>query len=330
MTENICIVYTHHKLGDLIWQLPYIKAISDHHNQKIDLVVREKTQAKNILKDIKHINLINYNNFRKGIFYWIDVLKLIKIFLLNKYTHVYILDKVNKPAIAAKLSGVKNIIGPGIDNQKKWLTVEKFLTSEDWNLSYSEQSQKLLSIHSIKLDSIYPEIEINTERFEKDHADLQVKGKKISFGIDSFEDYKIWFEEYFIELADKLYEKKIFDYIYLICGPDKSYLADNIIKNSKRSYFINCSKKDLGGIILALKNSNFLVGNNSGPLNLAAALNVRSFGLIANDPVDELKFSKIDIITPQNYDNIRCREREGMRKLSVERVFTKILDYLNQ
>ena len=330
MTENICIVYTHHKLGDLIWQLPYIKAISDHHNQKIDLVVREKTQAKNILKDIKHINLINYNNFRKGIFYWIDVLRLIKIFLLNKYTHVYILDKVNKPAIAAKLSGVKNIIGPGIGNQKKWLTVEKFLTSEDWNLSYSEQSQKLLSIHSIKLDSIYPEIEINTEKFEKDHADLQVKGKKISFGIDSFEDYKMWFEEYFIELADKLYEKKIFDYIYLICGPDKSYLADNIIKNSKRSYFINCSKKDLGGIILALKNSNFLVGNNSGPLNLAAALNVRSFGLIANDPVDELKFSKIDIITPQNYDNIRCREREGMRKLSVERVFTKILDYLNQ
>ena len=330
MTENICIVYTHHKLGDLIWQLPYIKAISDHHNQKIDLVVREKTQAKNILKDIKHINLINYNNFRKGIFYWIDVLRLIKIFLLNKYTHVYILDKVNKPAIAAKLSGVKNIIGPGIGNQKKWLTVEKFLTSEDWNLSYSEQSQKLLSIHSIKLDSIYPEIEINTEKFEKDHADLLIKGKKISFGIDSFEDYKIWFEEYFIELADKLYEKKIFDYIYLICGPDKSYLADNIIKNSKRSYFINCSKKDLGGIILALKNSNFLVGNNSGPLNLAAALNVRSFGLIANDPVDELKFSKIDIITPQNYDNIRCREREGMRKLSVERVFTKILDYLNQ
>ena len=29
------------------------------------------------------------------------------------------------------------------------------------------------------LDSIYPEIEINTERFEKDHADLLV-----SFGIE--------------------------------------------------------------------------------------------------------------------------------------------------
>ena len=328
MTKNICIVYTHHKLGDLIWQLPYIKAISDHHNQKVDLIVRKKTQAKNIFKDITHINLINYNDFRKGVYYWIDVFKLISIFFNNKYTHVYILDKVNKPAIAARLSGVKNIIGPGIGNQKKWLTVNKCLTNEDWKMSYSEQSQKLLSINSINLNSIYPEIEVDPKRYEKDHSDLIIQGKKISFGIDSFEDYKMWYEDYFIQLADKLYQKKIFDYIYLICGPDKSYLADNIIKKSKKNYFINCSKKDLGGIILALKNSNFFVGNNSGPLNLAAALKIPSFGLIANDPVDELKFSKINIITPENYENIRCRERSGMKKLNVERVFTKILEYL--
>ena len=65
---NICIVYTHHKLGDLIWQLPYIKAISEYHKLKVDLIVRKKTQAKNILKDLDHINLINYNDFRKGLY----------------------------------------------------------------------------------------------------------------------------------------------------------------------------------------------------------------------------------------------------------------------
>ena len=43
MSKKICIVYTHHKLGDLIWQLPYIKAISEHHNIKVDLILREKT-----------------------------------------------------------------------------------------------------------------------------------------------------------------------------------------------------------------------------------------------------------------------------------------------
>ena len=65
MINKICIVYTHHKLGDLIWQLPYIKAISVYHNQSVDLILREKTQAKKILKDEKYIDNINYNNFRK-------------------------------------------------------------------------------------------------------------------------------------------------------------------------------------------------------------------------------------------------------------------------
>ena len=71
------------------------------------------------------------------------------------------------------------------------------------------------------------------------------------------------------------------------------------------------------------------MGNNSGPINLAAALNIKSFGLIANDPVDELKYSKIQIITPENYNNIRCREREGMKKLKVEQVYNKIMEGLN-
>ena len=329
MNDRICIVYTHHKLGDLIWQLPYVKAISEHHKLGVDLIVRKKTQAKEILRDLKHINLIEYNDFRKGMFYWIDVFKLMKIFKINKYNYIYILDKVNKPAIAAKMCGVKNIIGPGIGNQKKWLTVKKYLTNDDWKLSYSEQSQKMLSLHSISIKKIYPSIEVNLERFRNGNSDLDISGKKIAFGIDSFEDYKMWYEEDFVKLADKLYEEGLFNYIYLICGKDKSYLADNIIKLSKKNYYINCSNKNLAGIIFALKNSSFLVGNNSGPINLAAALNVESFGLIANDPIDELKYSKIKIITPENYNNIRCRERIGMKKLTVERVFNKILEELN-
>ena len=53
--KKICIVFTHHKLGDLIWQIPYIKAISENYNQKIHLIVRKKTQAKDIFKDCDFI-----------------------------------------------------------------------------------------------------------------------------------------------------------------------------------------------------------------------------------------------------------------------------------
>ncbi len=330
MNEKICIVYTHHKLGDLIWQLPYIKAISEHHTQRVDLILREKTQAKNILKDVTHINFISYNNFRKGIFYWIDVLKLIKIYLKNKYSHVYILDKVNKPAIAAKLSRIKNIIGPGIGNQKKWLTISNVLNDADKNLNYSEQSQKILKLNNIKLNNLYPELEINLDRIKDQHQDILPKGKKIAFGIDSFEDYKMWFEENFVELADLLYQKNLFDYIYLICGPEKSYLAQRIISLSDKKYFIDCSNKDLTGIITAIKHSDFFVGNNSGPLNLASALGVKSFGLIANDAISELKFSKIEFITPEDYkDNTWIRDRNNMKTLKTKKVFDEIIERMS-
>ena len=331
MNKKICIVYTHHKLGDLIWQLPYIKAISEHHDEKVDLIVRKKTQAQNILKDLNHINKIFYNEFRKGLAYWLDVFKLKKIFNLEKYDFVYILDKVNKPAIAAKLAGIKNIIGPGFKNQKKWITVKNYLHEEDWNLNYSEQSQKLLKINSIKLDNKFPNLEVNVERFKKNNDDLIIEGNKIAFGVDSFEDYKMWYEEDFIQLADLLHKKKLFDYIYLICGPDKSNIAKKIIHESNKGYFIDCSNKNLDGLILAIKNSNFYIGNNSGPLNLAAALGIKTFGLIANDPVSELKYSKINPITPQNYvDNIWTRNREGMKNLKPYEVFEYVLNNLER
>ena len=326
MHKKICIVYTHHKLGDLIWQLPYIKAISEHHNEKIDLIVRKKTQAQNILRDLNHINKIYYNDFRKGLAYWIDVFKLKKIFNLEKYDFVYILDKVNKPAIAAKLAGIKNIIAPGLKDQKKWITVKNYLNEEDWKLNYSEQSQKFLKINSIDIKEKFPKLDVNIERFKDGNNDLLVEGKKIAFGVDSFEDFKMWYEEDFIKLADLLYEKKLFDFIYLICGPEKSYIAERIIQNSKKPYFIDCSNKDLSGVILAIKNSNFFVGNNSGPINLSAALGVKTFGLIANAPISELKYSKIKPITPVNYiDNVFNKNREVMRELKPLRVLEEII-----
>ena len=330
MNNKICIVYTHHKLGDLIWQLPYIKAISEHHKIAVDLILREKTQAKNILKDLNHINTINYNNFRKGIYYWVDVWKLIKIFKQNNYSHVYILDKVNKPALAAKLSGIKNIIGPGIGNQKKYLTTNVILNDNDWKLNYTEQSQKLLELHNIKLNNLYPQIEVNIKRFNENNLDLVIDGKKIAFGVDSFEDYKMWYEEDFVKLADRLYDRKLFDYVYLICGPDKSYIAKKIIETSKKKYFIDCSQKDLSGVIAAIKNSNFFVGNNSGPLNLASALGIKSFGLIANDAISELRYSKIQFITPEGYkDNTWIRDRKNMKTLTVEKVFNTLIQKLD-
>ena len=70
--------------------------------------------------------------------------------------------------------------------------------------------------------------------------------------------------------------------------------------------------------------------DNSGPLNLSAALGVPSFGLIANDAISELKYSKIQFITPDNYkDNTWIRDRKNMKTLTTQKVFETLINKLD-
>ena len=80
---KICVIYSHHKLGDLIWQLPYIKSISSHHNSRVTLITRPTTQANDILKDENYIDNFFYCNFRKGVWYFLEIFILYN--LLNIY-----------------------------------------------------------------------------------------------------------------------------------------------------------------------------------------------------------------------------------------------------
>ena len=319
--SRICVVYSHHKLGDLIWQLPYIKSISEFHKSPIILVVREKTQAKKILQDEYYIEEVFYNNFRKKIWYFYEIYLLYKFFKQKIFSHIYILDKINRPAIAAKLAKIENIIGPGIRNQKKWLTNKNFLDNNDYLFDYSSQSKKFLELNGIAITSLIPSINIKTSSLEKSSPDLNVHNKEvcISFGVDSFEDYKIWYEEYFAELADRLLKNNIGTFFYLICGPDKRHISKKIINCANHNRFYDCSHLDLLGVIKVIRNSIFFVGNNSGPLNLSSALGVKTFGLISGSSLKELKFTNIIPIIPVGYVDQFIKKREEMNKITVDR-----------
>jgi heptosyltransferase-2 len=320
--KKIAVVYSHHKLGDLIWQLPYIKAISEHHNTKITLIVRSKTQAKKILIDNEYIEDFFYCEFRKKLWYFLEIIKLYLFFKKENFSHVYLLDKISRPAISATLAKIPSILGPGINNQKKWITNKFFLNDEDFKkLNYSDQSKKFLELNGVMIKSRIPKLNIKSSRFERIQPEINPKDKIVTFGVDSFERYKMWYEDQFSELGSLLSKKGYADIIYLICSKSNSFVAKNIMQEAKNINFYNCSDLDLLGVIKIIKSSNFYVGNNSGPLNLASALNVKCFGLIANDKVSELQNSNIIPILPDDYKDEFYRDREGMRRLNVSKVY---------
>lgn len=331
MSLKIAVVYSHHKLGDLIWQLPYLKSISKNFSLPITLITRPKTQAKDILKDNHYIQKVFYCEFRKKLWYFVEIFNLYRFFKKEKFSHIFILDKISRPAIAAKLADIKNIIGPGIKNQKKWLTNKNFLTNEDYrNLDYSDQSKKMLEINNYKVFETIPSLTIKKETLINIEPKIDTGAKDIvTFGVDSFELFKMWFEENFAELANKLIEANLANKIYLIASQKNQNVVKKIINLSNKNNFLDCSSLNLLQVIKVIKYSNYFVGNNSGPLNLASALGVKAFGLIANDRVSELKNSNIIPILPKNYKNEINRDRDGMKELDVELVFNQIKDNIN-
>ena len=331
MSLKIAVVYSHHKLGDLIWQLPYLKSISKNFSLPITLITRPKTQAKDILKDNHYIQKVFYCEFRKKLWYFVEIFNLYRFFKKEKFSHIFILDKISRPAIAAKLADIKNIIGPGIKNQKKWLTNKNFLTNEDYrNLDYSDQSKKMLEINNYKVFETIPSLTIKKETLINIEPKIDTGAKDIvTFGVDSFELFKMWFEENFAELANKLIEANLANKIYLIASQKNQNVVKKIMNLSNKNHFSDCSSLNLLQVIKVIKYSNYFVGNNSGPLNLASALGVKAFGLIANDRVSELKNSNIIPILPKNYKNEINRDRDGMKELDVELVFNQIKDNIN-
>ena len=336
--NKICIVYTHGKLGDLIWQLPYIKAISDFHNQKVTILTRPTTHAKILYSDLNYIEEIIYNTFKKKLYYWIEVLKLWIIFKNKNYNYVYLLDKANRPAIAAKFAGVKNIIGVGLGNQKKWITNNFFLEKNDEKLTYSEQSYKFLDINNIKVTNKFPEIIISKKRLDLLNTNLYPEKKfKVAFCVDSSEEYKIWPEEYFFSLAEMLNKNNLGDLFFLISHPKNKFYVDKIISMSKKIYFVDCSHINLLEMCNIILNSNFFVGNNSGPTTLASALNIRSYNLVSSTSVKELKFGATIPIVPDDYvdptdntikkigDNF-IKSRDQMKKITPQKVFNTIFN----
>jgi ADP-heptose:LPS heptosyltransferase len=139
----------------------------------------------------------------------------------------------------------------------------------------------------------------------------------------------MWYEENFAELANKLIKSNLANKIYLIASPQNQNVVKKIINFSGNNTLVDCSSLNLLQVIKVIKNSDYFVGNNSGPLNLASALRVKVFGLIANDRVSELKNSNIIPILPIDYKNEINRDREGMKRLKVQTVFDQIEGNLN-
>lgn len=306
---NAAIIYPSGKLGDLIWHIPFIKIISNRHYKKIIFITRRSTDAKELLKNEIYIKETIYVEFKKGpLNYWKDVLHLKKIFNDKQIKDVWILDKINRPAIAAFLSKASNVFGYGAGTQKIFLTNKKYLTKNDLKFHYIYRGKKFLKLMNFKKTYEEPFINIAEKECLLIRKKLKLSKKPIiSYGVDSREAHRMWSIQKFKDLINDISNKLDAQHC-IIAGPSNQKIVLKIINGLSQKNLYDCSQLRIKELAPLLKISKIFIGNDSGPYNLSAAVGTISIGI--NGALKPLTHSKyFRPITPKEGDNYSLNDR---------------------
>lgn len=339
--NNVGVLYSAPKIGDIIWQLPAVRAISEHHNQPVFFYFNKKIKLDGILKSQNYIMDIRKNTFHKGIRFFFDTYELCKDFKKDKIKHLYILEKTKSAPIAALIANVDKIYGYGIGSQKFFIKGKNNLNKNILRSSYPNQTKEFLKLNGIKLNEESPFLNLSNYKIDSKNK-INVKGKIISIVVDSLEKNRIWPMDNFAKLVSLIINNYNVENIYLISLPENRNLVDHIIKfNNFNSKLINCSQESLEKIIDIIAQTNLFIGNDTGPTNLAAAFHIDTICIIGPTDASALQSKKIIKIISRFYNKNRelGMKRHGdnfdkstkeISTIKVDEVFSKIKEKLNQ
>ncbi len=287
MQNNTAIILPHRGLGDLMWHLPVIKHIGRTNTSgKTFLITKQSTQAHAFFKNNNNIDDVIYMRFEKHpLKKWLFILKLRRLFVKHAISTVYILDKVSRPAMAAKLAGVKHIIGFGQGAQKSWLT-QGVIPNIPKNLHRISQLKQFAQNLNMNLSN--DDSSIHLPRLEKLPTVLQQAPKPwICLGIGAAVSNKIWSEKYFAKIIDTLPQPAT---ILLMGSQAEKPIAKNIMVLTKsKNNIVDCTQNSIIENTHIISLSTIFIGNDSGPMNVAAMLGIKSIVLFG--PTEILKYS---------------------------------------
>lgn len=301
--NNILIFQNRPGIGDTVLFLSSIHVIAKKNKlSNIFLITKDRSRAKDLLKDDPFINNILYSNsmpkYKLKIFKYFYLWKNLKKIKFKKaYIYHYSLGHY----ILCKLMGIEKVYHYGFIKKNENISKKIYLTTLNW-----------LKIK--KFDS-------TSKIFLK--KKLNNNQKNIIIGIGSSGLSRRWKLLNFIKLI-KLINKKQLKF-YIVAGNNEEKEAKLLVKKLRNKFNIkSLCEKNIYDILGYIKGSKVYIGTDSAFMHISAALGVKSFGLFGDTPVNYAEYSKkIFPIIPFGYSTI-THNSNAMDKISPEHVYNKI------
>ena len=279
MMHPVVVYVPHPGVGDLMWHLPFIRALAKHRSDNaITLLTRRTTHAKSLLANDPNIYKVEYVPYVNGPLRHLRELFLtLGILRRLQPRSLWILDKISRPAIAARILGMRDVFGFGLGSQRRWVCKPAL----NPNLKDTHQIDKLTAyfeLQQIPVDSTEPELLIDPETISKQRILFNDKPKPwIMLGVGARNQIRRWPNAFYWDLIERFNGAGTW---FVLGGLDEFELVEReIVSHTTNPNVVNISRVDIAEAAALASCCNLFIGNDSGPMNIAAALGIATIGL---------------------------------------------------
>lgn len=324
--KRILIINTS-TIGDFILSLPAMHSfIKENSASKIDLAV--SAQLKSLAKKIRGINEVyevkpilikeGYPKDKKNIlpkseYDFIMVMRISKdAYGLIRKVKYKRLKSYLWPFLKFTISLIKNNSFGG--KLKQWKEVNFEIINKKINKKNKE----------VKFEDIFNFSKEDYERIKKLPV-MQSSLKKIIIHTGAKWSPYLWENEKWIELIKKINKLENFKFIF-VGGADKEEKDFEVIQDNLNFKIYSLIKKvNILELLLIMRMSNYFIGIDSGPRNMAHIADLRSISLLGPGPKIFMPLSKKDKVIDKS--NCHCttfycfKKKNCLQRISVEEVF---------
>lgn len=270
-------------IGDMVWHLPHIHAIAATTIAgKVDILTKPRSQADRLLRADPQVGQILWLERESGRHAGVGgVLRLATTLRQGGYQRVWILHGSARYVLAARLAGISERLGYGVGLQSLLLTVPVRLPPERRHAHPILRADALLDVLGIARGEKEPRLALDAE------ADRAVAVRFatwptpwIALGVGSSETWKQWGAARFAELTLALNQRRAGS-IFIVGGSAERSLAEEILARVRDGggTAVDAVALPLEQVAALLARCRCYIGNDTGVLNMAAALQVPAIGL---------------------------------------------------
>ncbi len=274
-------------IGDMVWHLPHLHAIAaTARDGRVDVLTKPRSQADRLLgadPAIGRILWLDRSTQHRGLQ---GVLRLAALLRQGGYQRVWVLHGSARYALAAWLAGIPLRIGYGGGQRLRLLNMPVRLPPAPPATHPIVRANALLDALQIARAEPEPRLSIDPAAA---HAIAQRFAAWprpwIALGIGSSEPWKQWGAARFAELAVALHARRAGS-LFIVGGPAERPLADALFAQLGATGIMaaDAVALPLEQTVALLAACRAYLGNDTGVLNVAAAVAVPALGLFGASP----------------------------------------------